>query len=443
MRCGMKIFGRGSGRALACILLIVWVFPGAGQTVNQSSSTISGQQAGEDRLNTITTAVPFLMIAPDSRGGAMGNTGVSTSPTADALHWNPSKIAFSDRALQFSVSYVPWLRELVNDIDMGYISGYYKLGDREAIGLSMRYFSLGNIQFTNRRGQKIRVYRPREYAIDATYARFLTDRLSGALSVRYVHSNLTGGTNVNGGSTQPGRSIAADVSAFYENKDVTISEKDAIFRAGLNISNIGSKMSYTSSAEKDFIPINLRLGPSLTMELDEYNTFTLALDANKLLVPSPPIYHPNDQQRIIAGRDPNVGVASGMFGSFSDAPGTPVRSDDGEIIINDQGEAVVEDGSVAREELREVNLSGGFEYWYDGQFAIRGGYFYEHPLKGNRQFFTLGAGMKYNVFGLDLSYLIPTNAQNPLANTLRFTLSFNFESLDELKGDEEDSGSSS
>lgn len=424
------------------MLLLALVLPGFGQTVSGSSSTISGQEAGEPRLNTITTAVPFLMIAPDSRGGAMGNTGVSTSPDANALHWNPSKIAFSDDALQFSVSYVPWLRELVNDIDMGYISGYRKLGDRQALGVSLRYFSLGDIQFTDRRGNKIRVFRPREYAIDATYARFLTDRLSGGLSVRYVHSNLTGGSSVNGGGTEPGRSVAADVSAYYENNDLTVSEKDAIFRAGLNISNIGSKMSYTSSAEKDFIPINLRVGPSLTMELDQYNTFTVALDANKLLVPSPPIYHPNDQQRIIAGRDPNVGVAAGMFGSFSDAPGNPVRNDQGSIVLNEEGNAVVEDGSVAREELREVNISGGFEYWYDGQFAVRGGYFYEHPLKGNRQFFTLGAGLKYNVFGLDLSYLIPTNAQNPLANTLRFTLSFNFESMDELSGDEEDSGSS-
>lgn len=429
---------RSSIAAILCALLL----PAFGQNINNSSSTVSGQEAGKDRLNTITTAVPFLMIGPDSRGGGMGNTGVSTSPDANALHWNPSKLAFADDAFQVSVSYVPWLRDLVNDIDMGYISGYRKLGDRQAVGMSLRYFSLGDIQFTDRRGNEIKVYKPREYAIDMTYARFLSDRMTGGLSVRYVHSNLTGGTSVNGGQgSSPGRSVAADVSAFYENEDVTVSEKDAIFRAGLNISNIGSKMSYTSTAEKDFIPINLRIGPSLTMELDQYNKFTLALDAKKLMVPTPPIYDPNDQQQIIAGRDPDVGVASGMFGSFSDAPGTPLRDDDGDLVL-ENGEAVVEDGSVLREELREVNLSGGFEYWYDGQFALRGGYFYEHPTKGGRQFFTLGAGLKYNVFGLDLSYLIPTDNQNPLANTLRFTLTFNFESMDQLRSDEEDDASS-
>ncbi|MFB6257129.1 MAG: type IX secretion system outer membrane channel protein PorV [Flavobacteriales bacterium] len=425
-------------------LLLIWTLPTIGQTINNSSSTVSGQRAGKERLNTITTAVPFLMIGPDSRGGGMANTGVATSPDANALHWNPSKIAFADDALQFSVSYVPWLRKLVNDIQMGYVSGYRKLGERQALGISLRYFSLGNIQFTDRRGNKLRVYRPREYALDATYARFLSDRLSGGLSIRYVHSNLTGGTSVNGGSSEPGRSIAADVSAFYENKDVTLSDMDAIFRAGLNISNIGSKMSYSTSAEKDFIPINLRIGPSFTMQLDEYNSLTVALDANKLMVPSPPIYHPDQQDRIIAGRDPSVGVASGMFGSFSDAPGTPVRNENGELVL-ENNKAVVEDGSVFREEMREINLATGFEYWYDGQFAVRGGYFYEHPTKGDRQFFTLGAGVKYNIFGLDFSYLIPTDTNNPLAETLRFTLSFNFKNMDQLKGDdkESDSGSSS
>ncbi len=426
------------------VLGIAFALPVFSQTVNGTSNTVSGKKAGKDRLNTITTAVPFLMIGPDSRGAGMGNVGVATSPDANALHWNPSKIAFAEDELQFSVSYVPWLRKLVNDIDMGYISGYRKLGERQAIGASLRYFSLGDIQFTDRRGNKIRTYKPREYAIDLTYARFLSDRLSGALSARYVHSNLTGGTSLSGASSSPGRSIAADVSLFYENKDVTVSEKDAVLRAGLNISNIGSKMSYTSTAEKDFIPINLRLGPSLTMQLDEYNSFTLSLDANKLLVPSPPIYDPDQPDQVIAGRDPNVGVAAGMFGSFSDAPGTPVRDDNNNIILNEQGKAKVEDGSVAREELREVNIAGGFEYWYDEQFAVRGGYFYEHPLKGNRQYFTLGAGIRYNVFGLDFSYLIPTDNNNPLAETLRFTLSFNFDSIDQLKGeDEEDGGSDS
>jgi hypothetical protein len=360
------------------------------------------------QINTITTAVPFLIISPDARAGGMGDVGVSSSPDANAIHWNPSKLAFVDKKMGFSISYTPWLRKLVPDINLAYVSFYNKLKGDQTLGASLRYFSLGNITFTDNTGAELGQFNPAEFAFDIAYARKLSENFSGGIALRYINSNLTGGFQVENNATKAGNSVAADISAYYQT-EMEVSKKDAIFAVGVNISNIGTKISYTETGVKDFIPINLRLGPSLTLKLNEYNDLAFMIDFNKLLVPTPPIYNPdsviNGEQQILFGKNPDVSVASGIFNSFSDAP----------------------DGG--KEELREINIAAGLEYWYDKQFAFRAGYFYEHETKGNRKYFTLGAGLKYNVFGLDFAYLIPTDQRNPLENTLRFSLVFDFDNL--------------
>ncbi|NNF02331.1 MAG: type IX secretion system outer membrane channel protein PorV [Bacteroidia bacterium] len=359
------------------------------------------------QINTITTSVPFLIISPDARAGGMGDGGVAVSPDANSIHWNASKLAFIEDNVGFAVSYTPWLRALVPDINLAYVSGYKKLKNQQTMAASLRYFSLGDITFTDNTGNVTGQFNPNEFAFDIAYARVLGENLSGGLVLRYINSNLTGGAEVGGASSKAGQSVAADISAFYKT-ELQLGEKDAELALGLNISNIGSKISYTELGTKDFIPINMRLGPSLTLKLNEYNTLTFNLDINKLLVPTPPIYDSTSTQAnpvILEGKDPNRSVASGIFGSFNDAP----------------------DGF--SEEMKEFNFGFGMEYWYDKQFAFRAGYFHEHELKGNRKYFTLGAGLKYNVFGLDFAYLIPTQQRNPLENTLRFTLHFNFEAL--------------
>lgn len=362
---------------------------------------------GQD-LNTITTAVPFLLIAPDSKAGAMGDAGVASAPDANSMHWNPAKYAFIDPKKQtgFSASYTPWLRALVPDINLAYLSGYYKLKKSGTVAASLRYFSLGDITFTDIVGNTIGQFRPNEFAFDVGYATKLGDRFSGGGAIRYIHSNLTGNINVEGSATHPGNSMAADISGYYQSDEKEISGKKSIWRFGANISNIGAKISYSDRGERDFIPINLRLGSSLHMQLDEYNEVSFLLDFNKLLVPTPPKYDTlNGNVVIVAGKDPHRPLVSGMFGSFTDAPGG------------------------FHEEMNEINIGGGFEYWYAKQFALRGGYFYEASSKGGRKFITLGLGVKYNVFGLDFAYLIPTEQRHPLQNTLRFTLLFDFDAF--------------
>ena len=386
----------------ASILLIIM----PGRSIAQDQSNLLGQ------LNTITTAVPFLIISPDARAGGMGDAGVASSADVNSIHWNPSKLAFVENKLGVAISYTPWLRKLVPDINLAYVSFYNKLKGEQTIGASLRYFSLGDITFTDAVGTEIGQFNPSEFAIDIAYARMLSENISGGIALRYINSNLTGGFQVENNATKAGQSVAADISATYR-KEMEVGKKDAIFGFGLNISNIGSKISYTETGRKDFIPINLRLGPSLKIKLNEYNDITFLVDFNKLLVPTPPIYNPdsiiNGEQQILFGKNPDVSVASGIFNSFSDAP----------------------DGF--GEELNEINIAGGLEYWYDNQFAFRAGYFYEHETKGNRKYFTLGAGLKYNVFGIDFAYLIPTDQRNPLENTLRFSLIFDFNSLKKAK----------
>lgn len=364
---------------------------------------------GQD-LNTITTAVPFLQIAPDARSGGMGEVGVSSLPDANSLHWNPAKYTYMDSDMGFSLSYSPWLRQLVSDINLAYLTGYKKIGDNQAISASLVYFSLGDIIFTGIAGEVIGNYRPNEFAFSGSYSRMLTNRLSGAISARYIHSNLTQGMEVAGSATKPGNTVAADI-ALYSQRPFEWNTMEGIFSWGLNISNIGAKISYSDdNTQRDFIPTNLRIGPSLTLDIDDFNRLTFMVDFNKLLIPTPPIYYAdsvddNNNNIIYKGMSPDVSVPVGMFQSFYDAPGG------------------------FNEELREVAIGVGVEYWYDKQFAIRGGYFHEDRTKGNRKFFTLGAGLRYNVFGLDFSYLIATDQVNPLANTLRFTLHFDFDAF--------------
>lgn len=411
-----------------------------------SQSTLD-DKFGRAGLNTITTAVPFLIIAPDSRSGAMGDAGVATSPDANSVHWNPAKFAFVEKGMGFSLSYVPWLRKLVPDINLSYLSGYKKLDDMSTISASLLYFSLGDIQFTDAFGNNTTQFRPNEFAFDVSFARKLSKYFSGGISVRYINSNLTGGVLVEGQASRPGQAVAADVSGYFQKDDIKIGNKKSVVAAGINISNIGNKMSYTTSSKRDFIPINMRLGPRLTVNLDDYNSISITGDINKLLVPTRPIYKTDaagnailgsdGNQIIIAGKDPNRAVASGMFGSFSDAPGVPVRDENNNIVLSPDGMAQIEKSSIFKEELREFTFSTGLEYWYDKQFAVRTGYFYEHPLKGNRKYITVGAGLRYNVFALDFAYLIPayfgksatSTNRSPLENTLRFTLLFDFEAF--------------
>ena len=387
--------------------------------------------SGDVQLNTITTAVPFLTISPDSRSGGMGDAGVSSSPDINSIHWNPAKLAFIDGEGGVSLSYSPWLRSLVGDISLSYLSGYYRVNERSTFASSLRYFSLGDITFTDNNGQTIGNFTPNEFAFDVAYAMQLSRQFSFGMALRYINSNLTNGITVDGSATKPGRSVAADISGFYTNDQLEVGGYDATFNAGINISNIGAKMAYTNNDENDFIPTNLRIGPSLTLDFDQYNSMTFIVEANKLLVPTPPIYltdssgtivrEANGDPVVVAGRNPNVSIASGIFGSFSDAPGVV------ESVNPDGSGAVIEDGSVFREELSEVMLSAGVEYWYDKQFAVRMGYFYENPNKGDRQYFTIGIGLQLSVFGLDISYLAGNAQQNPLANTVRFSLKLNFE----------------
>jgi hypothetical protein len=367
-----------------------------------ANPVLFGQDDGA--LNAIQTVVPFLTIAPDSRAGAMGDAGVATSPDVYSMHWNPAKFAFIDGKGGFGLSYSPWLRNLVPDINIAYLSGYYRFDQKQVISGSLIYSSLGNVSFTDDFGSLIRDYKPNEWSFDLGYSRIFTDNLSGGIAFRFIYSNLTGGFPSGETDTKPGTSVAADISLFYKKK-LDILSKDVLLAFGGDISNIGSKMSYSESQASDFIPINMRLGTAFTVNLDQYNKITLTIDLNKLLVPTPPYYSISNPDSIIAGKDPNVSVPVAIFQSFYDAPGG------------------------FKEELHELTFSFGSEYWYNDQFAIRAGYFHENETKGNRKYFTAGAGFRLSGFTIDFSYLMPLVQNHPLARTLRFSLSFDTSAL--------------
>ncbi len=363
---------------------------------------------------TIEYAVPFLTIAPDSRAGAMGDVGVALSPDVNSMHWNPAKYAFIENNMGAAISYTPWLRKLVNDINLAYLSAYKRIDDKQVVSASLIYFSLGEIIFTNDFGDYNGQHTPNEFALDVAYSRKFSENFSGGVAFRYIRSDITGGAYIGGAESKAGNAVAADVSVYYRNNDINISDKEATLSYGLNISNIGSQISY-SGTEKDFLPTNLRIGSALKMKLDNYNSLTVTVDINKFLVPTTPIYDKDSLGNlmydefgdpiILAGKNSEVSVPQGMLQSFYDAPGG------------------------YKEELHEIKYSVGFEYLYLNQFAIRAGYFHENQNKGNRKYFTVGAGIKLNVFNIDFSYLVPVKQNNPLANTVRFTLGFDFEAF--------------
>lgn len=369
-----------------------------------AQSTMSG-------ANTITTAVPFLAITPDSRAGGMGDAGVGSTPDVSAQHWNPAKYAFMESDMGVGLSYSPWLRALVNDINLAYLSGYKKIDEVQAVSASLRYFALGDVIFTSDVGDLMGQQSPNEFAIDLGYTRLLSDVFAGAVAIRYIRSDLTGGQLVGGVETHAGSSFATDVAFYYQN-EISAKGKSNIFSAGVNIQNIGAKISYTDGEVKDFIPTMLRLGAAYTTEIDEYNSFSFSFEASKLLVPTPPAdsYDYNEDGVLIpSGINADIGVMKGILTSFSDAPGG------------------------FKEEMQEIMLGLGVEYWYNKQFAARAGYFYENENKGNRKYITAGAGLKMNVFALDFSYLLPTQRNHPLENTLRFTLSFDVDAFSNQK----------
>ncbi|MDZ4710295.1 MAG: type IX secretion system outer membrane channel protein PorV [Saprospiraceae bacterium] len=362
---------------------------------------------GNECINTIVTAVPFLRITPDSRAGGMGDAGIAVESDAGSLYNNASLLAFATKSKSISTTYSPWLRALgLTDVYMAYVAGYTKIGDLQAIGGSLRYFSLGNIDYTDDNGSPLGSGKPNEFEVLGSYSRKLSDQLSAAVSLKFIYSFLASDLNVGGNDIKPGVAGATDISFSYK-KPIG----DDFLTAGLALTNLGTKISYTK-ANQEYIPANLGIGVAYTWNFDEYNQLTLTGDLTKLLVPSPyqsthPDYDKNGDQ-IPDYKQHNV-VAS-WFKSFGDAP------------------------NGFREELQELMISVGTEYWYNNQFALRAGYFRENPYKGNRQYLTLGLGVKYNVFGMNLSYLVPTarsaNNRDPLANTLRFSLIFDFEPVE-------------
>jgi hypothetical protein len=364
-------------------------------------------------LYTVTTAVPFLRINPDARAGGMGDVGIATSPDANAVYINPAKLAFiEDADYGFSASFSPWLKSLVSDIYLASLNGFYKVKKQQTIAFSLRYFSLGSIQFTDINGTNTQQFRPNEFALDVHYARILSKYFSISASIRYIYSNLASGSSVDGIEVKPGQAGAGDI-AWYFHKTWNENEAKKMqhgFSAGMDISNIGSKMTYTSNIVKDYLPCNLGIGFGYTLDIDKHNTIGPYLDLNKLLVPSPLGAYDTINNTYFYKEQSSV---KGIFTSFGDAP--------------------------AIQELRYINVGIGGEYYYNKQFGIRFGYFYENPTAGGREYLTAGLTVKYSVVALSFSYLIPTTIiRNPLDNTLRFTLVFNFQ-----KGGKRSSGENS
>ncbi len=392
-----------------------------------SATTAEAQTTTLDgRRNVVTSSVVFLQITPDARSGGLADAGVAIPADPNAVFWNLSKLAFTPHEFGFSYSYTPWMRALLPDMNISYLSTYKRIKRwRGTFGASLRYFSLGEIQFTDENGNSQGSFNSNEMSIDAGLAQQLSERLSLGIALRFIYSNLTGNLSLSGGvQTKPGIAGAGDISFYYYHPDIPLKgrPKDGTLAVGLSLTNIGSKITYTNEQERDFIPATMRLGAAFTYPIDDYNEIIFTADVTKLMVPTPPIYELDSNGLIVRGPDggpvilkgykSDVPVITGIFQSFYDAPGG------------------------WKEELREYTPSIAFEYWYAKQFAIRAGYFYEHETKGNRQYLTLGLGLRYNVMGFDFAYLIPTNNKtasltSPLQNTLRFTIQFNF---DKAKG---------
>lgn len=373
--------------------------------------------AQKDQFNPIYTGVTSLSIAPDARAGALGDVGVATEPDVNSQYWNPAKYPFNIARAGVSMSYTPWLRQLVSDIDLINLAGFYRIGDYSAVSASLTYFSLGEVSVENEMTIK-----PYEMALDVAYSRMLSETFSAAVALRYIHSDLQYNYAED---MSPGSAFAADISMYYNNY-VILGNRECMLGLGLNVSNIGTKISYDDGATNEFIPTNLRLGASLLIPIDEYNTISFSADLNKLLVPTRPTYSQfleengyekgdnsyfSEYQTWLESTGYNdISPISGIFKSFSDAPGG------------------------FSEELKEIYGGVGVEYCYNQQFSVRGGYHYENEYKGNRKYFTVGAGFRMNVFSLDAAYLVSTAQSNPLDQTLRFSLSFDLDGLNSLFG---------
>lgn len=357
--------------------------------------SFSSKAQNADPINVVTTAVPFLRISPDARAGGMGDLAIATDADASSSYFNLGKVPFNVSPHGINITYTPWLKRIVPDVYLASLAGYHKFNENEAISASLRYFSLGQIQFTDNFGNPLQSFNPREYGIDLGYSRKLGPKTGFGVGLKYIYSNLAGGS-VGGNTYKAGTTVAGDIG-FYHNNQNDLGQG---WSFGAAITNLGGKISYTDNADqKDFIPANLGIGTTYTSVLDESNKFSFGIDINKLLVPTPPAL--GDSAGLAEYRQKSV--VSSWFSSFGDAPGG------------------------FSEELKEFQISTGAEYTYNNQFALRGGYFYENKTKGNRRYFTAGVGIKYNVFGLNFSYLIPTGSginQNPLSNTLRFSLVF-------------------
>lgn len=382
------------------------------------AAQINSQQLGGQTINPITTAVPFLLISPDSRQGGMGDVGVATDPDVNSVHWNGSKLAFAEKKFGVGFTVTPWLRLLVPDINLYYLSAYTKISKTQAVAASLRYFSLGNIELTNATGVKTGDFKPNEFAFDIAFSQKLTKNFSLGIATRYINSSISR-VYFNGSSGNAASTVAVDLSMYYRSEKFEIGSKKAMYTAGLAFTNIGAKIKYSN--DQNFIPMNMRIGNGIKFDMDDVNTIGCYLDFNKLLVPTPPIYKykvdpvtgeqtaeieidPATNKKVISkGKDPNVPVAQGILQSFGDAPGG------------------------FKEEMQEFNTSVGLEYWYNNVFAVRTGYFYEPKTKGSRQFFTIGMGVKYSVINIDGSFLIPTLLNNPLQRTWRISLSFDFD----------------
>ena len=360
----------------------------------------------EDFFNPVNTSVTSQTIAPDARSAGMGDVGVATDPDVVSQYWNPAKYPFTISRAGVALNYTPWLRQLVNDMDLAYLAGYYRIGDYSAVSASLRYFSLGEV-FLDMSDDAMTI-NPYEMSVDVAYSLMLSETFSIAAAVRWIYSDLTYDYT---SDTAPGSAFAADLSCYYQNY-INLGQRECQLGLGLNISNIGSKISFGGDNNSEFIPTNMRLGASLMIPIDEYNRFTIAADANILLVPTYPKQDEGESTEDYRGRVQkdyyDVSSISGIFKSFGDAPGG------------------------FKEELQEIQWSVGGEYVYHDKFALRAGYHHESANKGNRKYFTVGAGFKMNVFSLDAGYVIATAKSNPLDQTLRFTLSFDMDGIKDL-----------
>ncbi len=373
---------------------------------NAQNHNILGQQIASN-INLPYAAPLFLLIPPDAHSAGLGDAGVASEPDINSVYWNPAKLAFVKDTFGFSVSYTPWLRQLVPDINFSDISAFFKISNHQTIGASLRYFSYENIQFNNNNGVIIGNYNPKEYAIDLCYSGKLSDNWSAGFTGRYIYSNLNGSSTVQGQYSHAGKDISVDVSAYHTHDEINILGMPSMASEGVCISNMGPQINYNNPGDASFLPTNLRIGAAQAINLNKENKVTIMEDANKLLVPTPPVYAQtstgiNNNPVILAGMNPNVTPVQGMIQSFYDAPGG------------------------ASEQWHEITWSFGMEYNYNNQFAARAGYFYENPTKGGREFYTLGVGFTLTSLHIDAAYLLSVSQQNPLQNTLYISLSFTF-----------------